>query len=90
MGIINFIIEGRAEALYDRLEDVILSTRDVDLRRYGLVMMAAARDDELGERLLRHGQAGAPGRPAALSLTPLKSATCRERDETLATIRRRL
>ena len=52
-GIINFIIEGRAEALYDRLEQVILSTRDTDLRRYGLVMMAAARDEELGERLLR-------------------------------------
>ena len=53
MGIVNFIIEARAEALYDRLEAVILATRDVDLRRYGLVMMAAARDDTLGERLLR-------------------------------------
>ena len=53
MGVINCIIEGRIAALYDRLEDVILSTRDADLRRYGLVMMAAARADKLGERLLR-------------------------------------
>ena len=53
MGIINWIIDGRAESLYDRLETVIQSTRDADLRRYGLVMMAAARDDELGGRLLR-------------------------------------
>ena len=52
MGIINYIIERRLDGLYDRLEDLILSTRDVDLRRYGLVMMAAARDDELAARLL--------------------------------------
>ena len=53
MGIINWIIERRKRSLYERLESVILSTRDADLRRYGLVMMAAARGDELGERLLR-------------------------------------
>lgn len=53
MGIINWIIDGRVEAFYQRLEEVILATRDADLRRYGLVMMAAARVDELGGRLLQ-------------------------------------
>ncbi len=53
MGIINWIIDGRVEALYERLENVIIATRDADLRRYGLVMMAAARDDDLGGRLLQ-------------------------------------
>lgn len=53
MGIINYITETLAETLYDQLETAILATRDLDLRRYGLVMMAAARDDALGERLLR-------------------------------------
>jgi len=53
MGIINWIIDGRVEALYQRLTELILATRDADLRRYGLVMMAAARDEALGERLLQ-------------------------------------
>lgn len=53
MGIINWIIGGRVDALYERLEELILEARDADLRRYGLVMMAAARNDDLGERLLR-------------------------------------
>ena len=53
MGIINWIIDGRVDALYEWLEELILATLDADLRRYGLVMMAAARNDDLGERLLR-------------------------------------
>ena len=34
-------------------ERLTLATGDEDLRRYGLVMMAAARENELSERLLR-------------------------------------
>lgn len=52
IGIINTIIENRHKSLYDALENVILSTRDDDLRRYGLVMMSASRDDDLTDRLL--------------------------------------
>jgi len=89
MGIINCVIEGRGEALYDRLETVILSTRDDDLRRYGLVMMAAARDDELGERLLRLAKTA---RTDDLPLFTEAVEICHlpERDETLAHLRRRL
>ena len=53
MGIINCVVEARQAALYDELESLIMQTKHVDLRRYGLVMMAAARDDDLSERLLR-------------------------------------
>ena len=35
MGIINWIIDGRVEALYGRLAELILATRDTDLRRMG-------------------------------------------------------
>ena len=89
MGIINFIIEGRASALYDRLEDVILSARDVDLRRYGLVMMAAARDDELGERLLGLAKlARADDLP--LFIEAVEICHLPDREDTLQKLRKRL
>lgn len=50
-GIINAIIERRDAALYPLLEQIITQTRDADLHRYGLIMMAAARDDTLRDRL---------------------------------------
>lgn len=89
MGIINWIIEGRAAALYDRLENVILSTRDADLRRYGLVMMAAARDEELGERLLRLAKL-ARNEDLGLFIDAVGLCHLPARDETLASLRRRL
>ncbi len=89
MGIINCLIEGRRETLYDRLENVILSTRDADLRRYGLVMMAAARDDELGERLLRLAKT-ARADDLPLFIEAVEICHLPARDETLANLRRRL
>jgi len=53
IGIINTIVDDRLYGLYDRLEDVILATRDTDLKRYGLVLMSASRDEDLTDRLLR-------------------------------------
>lgn len=89
MGIINYIIEGRARAIYEQLEEVILSTRDADLRRYGLVMMAAARDDELGERLLRLAKlARADDLPLFIEAVELCHLPARE--ETLTTLLKRL
>ena len=89
MGIINTIIEGRAQALYDRLEQVILSTRDVDLRRYGLVMMAAARDDALGERLLRLAKLARKD-DLPLFIEALEIYHLPQRQETLDKLRERL
>ena len=89
VGVINYIIEGRGEALYDRLQALVLSTRDTDLRRYGLVMMAAARDDELGERLLGMAKlARADDLP--LFIEAVELCHLPEREETLATLRKRL
>lgn len=88
MGIVNWIVEGRKGALYDRLEALILATRDVDLRRYGLVMMAAARDDELGERLLRLAKlARRDDLPLFIEAVELCHLPARE--ETLASLGRR-
>lgn len=88
MGIINWIIEGRAAALYDRLENVILSTPDADLRRYGLVMMVASRDDELGERLLQMAKR-APTRDLPQYIEAIEVCQLPARDETLENLRRR-
>lgn len=89
IGIINWLVETRSGALYDQLEDLILSTRDVDLRRYGLVMMAAARDEELGERLLRMARLS---RTEDLPLFVEAVEICHlpARDEILAMLRRRI
>ena len=89
MGIINFLVDGRAEALYDRLEEVIGSTRDGDLRRYGLVMMAAARDDELGERLLRMAKLSRED-DLPLFIDAVEICHLPEREETLESLRKRL
>ena len=86
MGIINFIIEGRAAGHYDLLQDVILSTRDVDLRRYGLVMMAAARDDELGQRLLRLAKLARQD-DLPLFIDAVEICHLSEREETLEKLR---
>ncbi len=89
MGIINWLVEQRAEALYDQLEAVVMDTRDVDLRRYGLVMLAVSRDEELTERLL--GMA----RIAKIDDVPLfveAIEVCQhsQRDEILASLRKRI
>jgi len=89
MGIINWIINGRVEALYERLEAVILSTRDADLRRYGLVMMAAARDDVLGERLLQMANVARTD-DLPLFIEAVEICHLPARDEALAALRRRL
>lgn len=89
MGIINRIVDGRLEALYDRLENVICETRDEDLRRYGLVMMAAARDDALSERLLRLARA-ARREDLPLFIEALEICQHPQRDEMLVNLGRRL
>ena len=88
MGIINWVIERRAEELYDRLESVIMTSKDVDLRRYGLVMMAASRDDELGERLSRMSRI-AKLDDVPLFIEALEICQHPERDATLARLRQR-
>lgn len=89
IGIINWLVETRCSALYDQLEDVILSTRDVDLRRYGLVMMAAARDDDLGERLLRMARI-ARTEDLPLFVEALEVCHLPTREAVLAMLRRRM
>ena len=89
MGIVNSVIEGRRAAHYDQLETLIQDTRDIDLRRYGLVMMAAARDAELDERLLRMARLARPD-DLPLFIDALDICQHPQRDETLDLLRRRL
>ncbi|MYD39987.1 MAG: hypothetical protein F4W97_14435 [Chloroflexi bacterium] len=89
MGIINCVIDGRQAALYEPLEGLILQTRHVDLRRYGLVMMAAARDADLSKRLLRMARV-ARRDDVPLFIAALEICQRPERDELLDALRRRL
>ena len=88
MGIISWVTERRAKELYDRLESVIMTSKDVDLRRYGLVMMAASRDDELGERLSRMSRL-AKLDDVPLFIEALEISQHPERDATLTRLRQR-
>ena len=89
MGIINWIVKGRRRALYDRLEEVISKTRDIDLRRYGLVMMAAAHDDELARRLLARARL-ARRDDLPLFIEALELCHLEARDDALAQLKRRV
>ncbi|MCY4145202.1 MAG: hypothetical protein OXE95_01875 [Chloroflexi bacterium] len=89
MGIINCVVAGRQAALYDQLEMLILQTRHVDLRRYGLVMMAAARDEALSERLLRMARV-ARREDVPLFIDALEICQHAGRDDLAASLRRRL
>lgn len=78
MGLITHIVEQRITELYARLENLISSTRHDELHRYGVVMLAAARDDTLAALLFRLAQVSPPHRRAnfieALELVPGEKA----------------
>lgn len=56
MGLITHIAEQRLETLYPALEDMITSTRHEELHHYGVVMLAASRDEKLTPILYRLAQ----------------------------------
>ncbi|MCY4061106.1 MAG: hypothetical protein OXG53_01925 [Chloroflexi bacterium] len=89
MGMFNWIIDGRVKALYQRLAELILATRDADLRRYGLVMMAAARDEALGERLLQMAKTARVD-DLPLFIEAVEICHLPARDEALENLRRRM
>ncbi len=89
MGIINAIIDDRQFALYDQLENIILDTRDDDLRRYGLVMMSASRDSDLTERLLRLARL-AKYDHIHLFIEAIEVCNHEDREHTLDQLRKRL
>ena len=89
MGIISFVIESRLAAHYERLAGFILASRSVDLRRYGLIMLAAARDETLSEMLI--GMASlARSDDLPLFIEALEICQHPRRDECLAALKRRL
>lgn len=89
MGIINCVIESRQATLYDQLDSLIMQTQHVDLRRYGLVMMAVARDEALNERLLRMARLARLD-DVPLFIEALEICQHDSRDELMDMLRRRL
>ncbi len=89
LGIVNWVIERRAKALYDDLEALVMGTKDMDLRRYGLVMMAAARDDRLSQSLLRLAKT-ARRDELGIFIEALEICQHDERDAAIERLRRRL
>lgn len=87
-GIINAVIERRSTELYPLLEQIITQTRDTDLHRYGLIMMAAARDDTLTERLYALARLSPLARVANF-IAALELTSSSERDDLLETLHRR-
>lgn len=89
MGIISNITTNRLFACYDALEDLILATHNPDLRRYGLVMMAAERDDDLAERLMRMARL-AKLDDIRLFIEAVEVCNHPERDDVLAMLQKRV
>lgn len=87
-GIIDYIVQNRVSAFYPWLQTIIRETRHPDLHRYGLIMMATARDEALRAALY-----------AMAKVTPLKRiedyieavelTSGGERDALLESLRRR-
>ncbi|MBN1284169.1 MAG: hypothetical protein JXB47_02095 [Anaerolineae bacterium] len=77
-GIINHITRHRVTALYPLLRDLITETKHDDLHRYGVIMLAAARDDALTEMLYDLAKLSRPERIdgciEAVELTPATDA----------------
>ncbi len=58
MGIISHIIDYRVKALYAKLEEIITTTRHDELHNYGVVMLAASRDETLKNLLFQLAKLG--------------------------------
>ncbi|MBZ0295657.1 MAG: hypothetical protein K8L99_24075 [Anaerolineae bacterium] len=78
MGLITHIVEQRLEALYPALENMITRTRYDELHHFGVVMLAASRDEALITILYRLAQVSPPPRAdnfvEALELVPGQKA----------------
>jgi hypothetical protein len=85
--IINAVVESRREGLYSQIEDYVCSTRHAEVRYFGAIMLAAARDEVLTDMLLRLARTAAPTQQKdyveALELLPPGE----ERDDVLARVK---
>ncbi len=88
-GVINHVVENRAADLYSLLADTIHGTRHADLRRFGLITVAAARDDTLTE-LLYEWAAVCPAHHVADTHEAVELSAHPDRDDVLAVLEKRL
>ena len=89
MGIVTHIVEHKIHELYPDLDDIISQTRHDELHNYGVVMLAASRDDDLINRLFELAKLSPQHRVAnfveAIELVPGD-----EKNDLLAMLRARL
>ena len=89
MGMVTHIVENRVGKLYDVLENIITKTRHDELHNYGVVMMAASRDDELINRLYALAKLS-PERRLANFIEAIELVPGDEKDELLESLRERM
>lgn len=88
-GVINYIVESRQAALYPLLNKVLDDTRDEDLHHFGLVTLAAARDDDLTRLLYDRAEICSQGDVRAM-IEAVELTAHPEREAVLAVLERRL
>jgi hypothetical protein len=87
-GIIDYIVQNRVNEFYPWLQDIIKGTKHPDLHRYGLIMMATARDETLRTALYTMAKM-TPLKRIADYIEAVELTSGSERDELLASLRRR-
>ncbi len=88
-GIINFIVARKDAALFPLLNRILDDTRDEDLHYFGLMALAAARDDTLTRLLYERAGQCARG-DARLYLEAVELTAHRDREKMLAALEKRL
>jgi hypothetical protein len=88
-GAINHIVNGRVAVLYPLLERILDETGNADLHYYGLVTLAAARDDTLTERLYACAKTCTPAQ-ARDYLEAVELTAHRDREDVIAMLQKRL
>lgn len=87
-GLLTAIVEARLEDLYLLLERIITATRHDTLHRFGVILMAAARDDVLTAMLYRLAKVAHNRIENYIEAVELTSGE--DRDDLLMTLERRL
>lgn len=87
-GIIDYIVGNRLDSFYPWLQEIIQGTRHPDLHRYGLIMMATARDETLRAALYAMAKM-MPLKRVENYIEAIELTSGGERDELLAALRRR-
>ena len=88
MGIITHIVDHQVRELYPALDELLINTRHDDLHHFGVVMLAASRDDALIQQLYALAKRS-PARRIANFIEAVELVPGDEKNEMLAWLRGR-